>query len=200
VNFLAHFHLAWPDELLLVGGLQGDYHKCPLRGDLPAGIEAGITLHRAIDAFTDGHPQVAELRRQFPPGLRRYAGILIDLCFDHMLTGHWEHFSNIPLHEFNARVYQVLEQEQQHLSADARHMATRMRDYDILGCYHRWDAITGSAARIGERFTRGNPLLDTDAALKPLLPRLEQAFLQFYPDLVAFANGEPAHEKAGTPV
>ena len=73
MNFLAHFHLAWPDEGLIAGGLEGDYYKGPLRGDLPSGLEQGVRLHRAIDAYTDSHPRVeavasrpraaAELRR-----------------------------------------------------------------------------------------------------------------------------------------
>ena len=79
MNFLAHFHLAWPDEGLITGGLEGDYIKGPLHGALPPQIERGIRLHRAIDAYTDGHPLIQQLRRDLPPGLRRYAGILIDL-------------------------------------------------------------------------------------------------------------------------
>ncbi len=54
MNFLAHFHLAWPDEGLVAGGLEGDYIKGPLRGALPPDLERGIKLHRAIDAYTDG--------------------------------------------------------------------------------------------------------------------------------------------------
>ena len=51
MNYLAHFHLAWPDPGLVVGGLEGDYYKGPLRGDLPGDIESGVRLHRAIDAY-----------------------------------------------------------------------------------------------------------------------------------------------------
>ena len=29
MNFLAHFHLAWPDAGLVAGGLEGDYYKGP---------------------------------------------------------------------------------------------------------------------------------------------------------------------------
>ncbi|NCF19921.1 MAG: ACP phosphodiesterase, partial [Haliea sp.] len=100
MNFLAHFHLAWPDAGLVAGGLEGDYYKGPLRGDLPAAIERGVRLHRAIDAYTDRHPVLEQLRRQFPERLRRYAGILIDISFDHYLSRHWSSFSDIPLGEF----------------------------------------------------------------------------------------------------
>ena len=42
----------------------------------------GVQLHRAIDAYTDSHPVIEQLRRDLPTHLRRYAGILIDLSFD----------------------------------------------------------------------------------------------------------------------
>ena len=96
MNFLAHFHLAWPEEGLIAGGLEGDYFKGPLPGTLPPRLERGVRLHRQIDAYTDAHPLVKELRGVLPTSLRRYAGILIDLCFDLSVfgdagwwSGHW---------------------------------------------------------------------------------------------------------------
>ena len=94
MNFLAHFQLAWPDEGLVLGALEGDYYKGPLGSELPGDLARGVRLHRAIDAYTDNHAAVAQLRRGFPSGLRRYAGILIDLGFDHYLTQHWHSFSS----------------------------------------------------------------------------------------------------------
>ena len=109
MNFLAHFHLAWPDEHLVLGGLEGDFHKGNLPGALPAALLKGVTLHRAIDAYTDNHAQVKALRENFPSGLRRFAGILIDLGFDHFLTRHWDSYSAIPLADFNADIYTILD-------------------------------------------------------------------------------------------
>jgi len=187
MNYLAHFHLAWPDEGLVAGGLEGDYYKGPLRGELPAAIERGVRLHRAIDAYTDNHPQIRQLRRDFPPSLRRYAGILIDLSFDHYLSRHWSDFSDIPLPAFNDEVYRTLQSNAEHLSEGSRRMLRRLVDYDILGLYHDWETVPASAARIGERFKRHNPFTDLERELAPARDRLEQAFLAFYPDLQIFS-------------
>lgn len=190
MNFLAHFQLAWPDEGLVAGGLEGDFFKGPLRGQLPASIEQGVRLHRAIDAFTDSHPVIAQLRRDFPPGLRRYAGILIDLSFDHYLSLHWDSFTDIPLQEFNHRVYRLLQAQQQSLSAGSRSMLARLVEHDILGLYLDWKAVPASAEHVGRRFSR-NPFTDIDAELAPARALLEQAFLGFYPQLQQFcANQE----------
>ncbi len=188
MNFLAHFQLAWPDEGLVAGGLEGDYYKGPLRGDLPAGIERGVRLHRAIDAFTDSHEVVAQLRRDFPPGLRRYAGILIDLSFDHFLSKHWGRYSGMPLQDFNSGVYRVLQDHAGHLSPGSRRMLARLVEYDILGLYGDWDTVGASAARIGQRFRGHNPLADVDRQLAGSRDMLEQGFLDFFPQLQNFCT------------
>lgn len=186
MNFLAHFHLAWPDEGLVAGGLEGDYYKGPLRGDLPRDIERGVQLHRAIDAYTDGHPLIQQLRRDLPQSLRRYAGILIDLSFDHYLSRHWSTFSDIPLRTFNDQVYRTLSAHKSALSDGSRTMLARMVEFDILGLYVDWEAVPASAARVGQRFKRHNPLQDVDRELSPARHTLEQAFLAFYPELETF--------------
>lgn len=190
MNFLAHFHLAWPDSGLLAGGLEGDYCKGPLRGELPADLERGIRLHRAIDAYTDAHPCIDALRRTLPAGLRRYAGILIDLGFDYCLTRHWSRFCALPLPVFNATVYRSLRVREADLSEASRRMLDRLTQHDLLGRYGEWATVTASAARIGQRFRRGNPFLDIDPELAPLRRELDQSFLTFYPHLQAYCAAQ----------
>jgi len=191
LNFLAHFHLAWPDEGLVAGGLEGDFYKGPLRGELPDAIERGVRLHRAVDAYTDNHPLIAQLRRELPGELRRYAGILIDLSFDHFLSKYWENYCDIPLAQFNAGVYRTLQSQQHALSFGSRRMLARLVEYDILGLYLDWDTVPASAARIGQRLRRSNPLADVGPQLNPARGLLEQAFLGFYPELLAFSARQP---------
>ena len=189
MNYLAHFQLAWPEEGLLVGALEGDYRKGQLRGELPAGIEQGVRLHRAIDAFTDQHPLMSELRALFRPDLRRYAGILIDLSFDHYLSIHWHRYNTLEHGQFSNTVYGTLERHQQHLSPPALRMYRRMIEHDLLALYRNWETVPATAARIGERFRRGNPFLDAADDLDAVRQSLEQAFLDFYPELTEFCRG-----------
>jgi acyl carrier protein phosphodiesterase len=187
MNFLAHFHLAWPDEGLVAGGLEGDYYKGPLRGDLPGAIERGVRLHRAIDAYTDSHPLVQQMRQEFSGEMRRYAGILIDLSFDHYLSKHWDNYSDISLGDFNDEIYRTLQNQQQNLSDNSRRMVERLVEYNILGLYLDWEAVPASAARVGQRFRRHNPFTAVDQELAPARDMLEQTFLAFYPQLRSFS-------------
>lgn len=183
MNHLAHFHLAWPEKALLAGALEGDYRKGPLGTEIPANLARGVRLHRVVDAYTDQHPDLADLRRLFPPRLRRYAGILLDLCFDHYLSLHWQAFADLELPEFNERVLTALEEERRLLGAPSRRAVQRFRQYRVLTRYRDWDMVTASAARVGERLRRANPLHDVDDDLAPLRPHIERGFLDFYPQL-----------------
>ena len=49
----------------------------------PAALAAGVRLHRRVDVHTDAHPAVRAARALFVPPLRRYAGIALDVWFDH---------------------------------------------------------------------------------------------------------------------
>lgn len=188
MNFLAHFHLAWPEELLVAGGLEGDFHKGPLPGTLPRTLLEGVRLHRAIDAYTDRHPALERTRRLFPEGTRRFAGIMTDLSFDHFLSRHWARFSDTSLERFSSDVYGILDRHADQLSKPARHMAGRLREYDVLGRYRHWDMVIASAGRIGGRLRRPNPLHRAEELLAPVQEELEQAFLVFYPQLQDFCR------------
>lgn len=190
MNFLAHFQLAWPEEGLIAGALEGDYYKGLLRGDLPAALERGIRLHRAIDGYTDRHPVISQLRLALPPHLRRYAGILMDLSFDHFLCLHWDRFASMPRADFNNQIYHTLQSQEQHLSVNAQRMVDRLIQHDILGLYENWETVSRTAERVGQRFTRYNPFIGVEQQLTPLRGKIEQGFLDFYPDLQKFSAGQ----------
>lgn len=182
MNFLAHFHLAGPDERVIAGALEGDFYKGRLQTNPPP-LAVGIALHRSIDHFTDNHERVAALRRAFPAHLRRYCGILIDLAFDYCLSTHWSNYSSMPLKVFNDRVLQILRAHQHSLGPEASAMLARMEEHDILNLYQHWSTVPAAARNIGNRFKRGNPFLNLEATLEPLHDDIEDAFLMFYPEL-----------------
>ena len=61
---------------------------------------AGVGTAKPLDRYTDDHPSVAALRSRFPDGHRRYAGIALDVYFDHLLARDWSHWSDEPLDVF----------------------------------------------------------------------------------------------------
>lgn len=183
MNYLAHFHLAGPAEGALVGALLGDYIKGPLRGELPAEWEAGIRLHRHIDALSDNHGLRAKLATALPSAYRRYAGIVLDVCCDHWLSQHWAALADQPLPAFATQVYAVLERHAHNFPERPQRFVERLRAYDLLCGYGEWEAVPATLQRIGMRLSKDNPLRRAGADIRPAADAVAAEFPAFYIDL-----------------
>lgn len=105
MNFLAHAFLAGDNPELVVGGVIGDWIKGPLPGTLPRDLAKGVALHRAIDSFAERHPAFRASRARVSPARRRYAGVLVDIFYDHLLALNWGSHHEQPLDMYSAAVY-----------------------------------------------------------------------------------------------
>ena len=86
MNHLAHLFLAPDSPEARVGSLLGDFARGIVQDDLPAAVRDGLKHHRAVDAFTDQHPEVLASKRLFSPQRRRFAGVALDiLYYDYLL-------------------------------------------------------------------------------------------------------------------
>lgn len=191
MNYLAHLHLGGPRPGQLLGSLYGDFVKGPLAGRFAAEVEAAILLHRRIDAFTDRHPLVRAACARFPVERRRYAGILLDLFFDHCLARHWDDYADEPLTGFSALVYRVLDAEPQ-LPGRLAQIAPRMAAQDWLGSYREFAVLERVLLNMQRRLSRPEGLDGALIELERLYPVLLEDFRRFYPELMAFARAARA--------
>jgi acyl carrier protein phosphodiesterase len=65
VNHFAHLYLARPTVESRVGNLLGDFARGLDTDRLPEAVRAGLEHHRAVDAFTDAHPEVLACKALF---------------------------------------------------------------------------------------------------------------------------------------
>ncbi|MGB8409334.1 MAG: hypothetical protein WCE58_05455, partial [Gallionella sp.] len=100
LNFLAHAFLAGDDPALIVGGVIGDWIKGSLPGALPDDLARGVALHRAIDSFAESQPSFRRSRSRISVDRRRYAGVLVDVFYDHLLAQNWATLHHRPLDEY----------------------------------------------------------------------------------------------------
>lgn len=187
MNYLAHLHLGGPRPADLLGSLYGDFVKGPLQGHWPADIEAAIRLHRRIDAFTDSHPLVCRARVRFSETRRRYAGILLDVFFDHCLARYWEEYAEEPLPAFTARVYALLASEAQ-LPGRLTELAPRMVQQDWLGSYRDFAVLERVLTGMQRRLSRPEGLAGALDELERLYQPLSDDFHALYPQLQDFAR------------
>jgi acyl carrier protein phosphodiesterase len=188
MNYLAHLFLAGPEPEALLGALMGDFVKGVLGERYPAAITRALSLHRRIDTFTDAHPVTAASRSRISPERRRFAGIMVDLFYDHFLARHWDEHAREPLEVFTARVYALLQEHDTLLPDRLRSIAPRMARADWLASYAQVESIHTALDRISLRLRRGNPLVGAGAELEANYAALEADFRRFFPDLVGFAQ------------
>jgi acyl carrier protein phosphodiesterase len=190
VNHLAHAQLARPDDEVVLGGLMADFLRGAVDPQLPRGVRIGIALHRAIDGYTDSHPDVVAARTLFDPPFRRYAGILIDVWFDHLLAREWARYGTGSLPAFSGRVQELLASRTGELPPRMRDFAQYMRRHDLPGAY-REVAIIGQVFRgLSSRLSRENPLADALPVVQARADALERCFERFFPELAAFSAEE----------
>ena len=200
MNFLAHALLAGPDPVDRLGGMLGDFVKGSLPAGLPLPVAAGVELHRRIDSFADTHPAFRRSRSRVSPERRRYAGIMIDLFYDHFLAVHWERYSAEPLEDFAAGIYALLSDHVALLPPRLKQILPYMRDQDWLSGYRSLDAVGVALDRMARhRLTRPNPLAGSGDELRVRYRDFEADFFSFFSDAWKFAVMFRRHERAGHP-
>lgn len=192
MNYLAHLYLAEDSDESILGNLLGDFVKGRLGDQYSPGIIKGIKTHRKVDAYTDKHPKFLECKLLLHPQRRRFAGIIVDLGFDHFLAKNWSQYSKIELSEFTSRVYDILLKHEKDLPEKLRQRIPYMIGDDWLGSYKNIDtielALNAISRRLGNRFERARIIKGGIDDIKANYDELEHNFSEFFPELIAFVK------------
>ena len=194
MNHLAHFFLSYPDTDLMTGGFLGDFVKGRLTGELPDGLEQGIRLHRAIDAFTDQHPTVKQSQLRFDAEFRRYAAIICDIAYDHLLAKNWHKFADVSLETFCNHAYRVVVAAERHLPETALLSIRRMQSHGALESYRQEKFVDLALTSISSRLSRPNPLASGYAQFQNNKTDLQADFEQFMPLINRFVSDWMGHQ------
>lgn len=200
MNYLAHVFLAGPDPQAIAGALLGDFVKGAQTECYPPAVRDAIRLHRHIDRYTDHHAVVRASRGVVSASRRRFAGIMVDVFFDHFLARQWSRYSTEALPRFTARVYAALEQHRSTAPERLQRMLPRMRAEDWLAGYGQSAAIDLAIDGIARRLKRPSNLWGGGEELRRNYGAFEAHFLEFFPQLmhyVAAARASlPQHKPA----
>jgi acyl carrier protein phosphodiesterase len=189
MNFLAHLWLAGPGEGMRLGAVAGDFVKGALPAGLPPDIAAGAELHRAIDAFAERHPAFRASRRRVSPGRRRFAGVMVDMFYDHFLAAQWgAYYPAEPLPAFARHQYALLHAHLDRLPARAQAVVLRMREHDWLSAYAAPETIELALDRIASRLSRPDAFLGGGEELRQHYADFAADSAHFLRDAQAFAT------------
>ncbi|HEY0180647.1 MAG TPA: ACP phosphodiesterase [Dokdonella sp.] len=187
MNLLAHALLAAPDDDVVLGSVIGDFVRGGIDPALPRGVRVGIALHRAVDAYTDAHASVAAARALFAPPHRRYAGILLDLWFDHLLARDWPRHAPGTLHAFSESVRALLDARRAELPERMLGFARYLRERGLPEAYRERAVVAEALRGLSTRLARANPLADALPALDRHADAIERRFGEFFPELMRYA-------------
>lgn len=188
MNFLAHALLAGDDPALIVGGVVGDWIKGPLPAGLAPDLARGVALHRAIDSHAETHPAFRRSRARVSPARRRYAGVLVDVFYDHLLAADWSALHPRPFAEFRLGVYREISARLADLPADAGFALGRMAAQDWFLSYARIEGIADVLVRMSRRARRPNPLAGGEAEFLADVTGYRADFLEWLVDARRFAG------------
>ncbi len=188
MNWLAHLLLSEPDVESRLGNLLADLVKGKARAALPPGVRRGIACHQAIDAFTDSHPVVHRSKRRIGEAHGRFAGILVDIFYDHFLARDWPRYAGGSLDEFTASVYAAFDAyAASALPEEARELLRRLREGDLLGSYRHVSGIEAALERLSRRLEarwgRRIGLGRAVAELEAHYDAFGRDFAEFFPEL-----------------
>jgi len=188
MNYLAHAYLSFGIPEITVGNMISDFVKGKKRFDYPARIQQGISLHRAIDEFTDMHVITKRAKLVFKDAYGLYAGAITDVVYDYFLANDNLTFPNHnQLLAFAQKTYTQIGDSQGLLPERFARMFYYMRTQDWLynyrlkeGLYNSLGGLARRAAYMGDA-DRACRLFDSNYA------ELQDCYTVFFPSLKDFA-------------
>lgn len=188
MNYLAHLLLSEPDPLARIGNLAGDFLKGTDVRSLHPTIQRGVMLHRQIDVYTDQHPIIRQSKARVEPPYCCWAGVLVDVFYDHFLAVHWETYGVGTLEAFVQEVYAGLQQHEDLLPPSLQRALPAMLAGDWLMSYRQVSGMAAILERMARRSRRSPLLASSICVLKTHYDALEHDFHQYFPALANYVQ------------
>jgi acyl carrier protein phosphodiesterase len=201
MNYLAHAYLSFEITDITVGNMISDFVKGKQKLDYPIAIQQGITLHRAIDSFTDSHAITRQAKSFFKEDYGLYAGPLVDVVYDHFLandplrfpeTGQeegatGEETGGTGLKAFAQKTYEQLSTRQALLPERFGRFFHYMRAQDWLFNYRYKQGIFNAFAGLARRAAYMGTSEQAGLLFEKYYSDLEGCYTDFFPALQDFA-------------
>ncbi len=187
MNHLAHFVLSGDDEDLAIGNFVADFITNRQLPDFREGVQRGIHLHRAIDAFTDAHPVVKQSTKRLHPFHHKYSPVIVDVYYDFLLAKNWEEcqatYPSVPLSFFVENAYNLLTDRVKEMPERLQMFLPRMIADDFLMTPTTFEGLNKSFERIEKATHFPSNFSKAAGHLEEFLDAFDVEFCQFFPDL-----------------
>jgi len=198
MNFLAHLYLSGKEEDVIVGNFVADSIKGNSLHNFPEGIERGIRLHREIDRFTDQHPVVRTSKSHLSAKYRMYAGVIVDVYYDHFLAKNWSEFSDENLQQLVSRTYFLLVRRFHLLPPRSRRILPFMITQNWLVGYRDLGVLQKVFYGMSRRTSQPSGMENAIEDLQAEYALYENEFRAFFPEIINHIDKYRSNLQAGS--
>jgi len=188
MNFLAHIYLSGDNDLLKIGNFMADGIRGKQFESYPNEIQKGIILHRAIDTFTDSHPIFRQSTKRLHENYHHYAGVIVDILYDHFLAKNWDSYSDVKLVDFVNRFYRSLEDNKNILSERTIAVMPILMKENWLVSYRSIEGINQILTQMDRRTKNQSKMRFATNELVEFYSEFETEFTEFFNELIVFSN------------
>ncbi|MNF51011.1 Acyl carrier protein phosphodiesterase [compost metagenome] len=183
MNFLAHIYLSGDNDLVKIGNFMADGIRGKQYENFPYEIQKGILLHRTIDTFTDAHPIFRQSTKRLHKNYHHYAGVIVDVFYDHFLAKNWSIYSEEKLEDYVERFYQSLHQNRDLLTSRTQGLMPYMIQHNWLVSYQTVEGINRILTQMDSRTNQQSKMRFATNELLEFYSDFEAEFTPFFEDL-----------------
>ena len=198
MNFLAHLYLSGKEEDVIIGNFVADAIKGNSLHRFPEGMERGIRLHREIDHYTDSHPVFKTSRSRLVPTYRMYAGVIVDLYYDHFLARYWDEYSDDDLSQFVASTYFLMIRRFNLLPLRSRRILPFMITQNWLVNYRDLNSLQRVFYGMSRRTSHPSGMENAIRDLESGYDMFENEFRAFFPEIIKHIDNYRSNLQAGS--
>ncbi len=184
MNYLAHLYLSFDDEEIMVGNYIADAVRGRQIEKFSPGIRKGIHLHHHIDSFTDSHETVEHSKALIRQRYRKYAGVIVDMYYDHFLAANWDAYCSTNLITFTRYAYKKLFRHYAEMPARMKKILPMMAAGNWLASYARPENIGRALQGMSRRTTFESGIENGLEELQLHYDELKEDFRSFFPRLI----------------
>lgn len=190
MNFLAHIYLSGENDLIKIGNFMADGIRGKQFEHFPLEVQKGIILHRSIDTYTDSHVIFRQSTKRLHEKYHHYAGVIVDIIYDHFLAKNWTQYSDEKLDSFINRFYNSLQENYDILSEKTQNLMPIMIERNWLLSYQTVEGIQNILTQMDRRSKNQSKMQFAVEELKEFYNEFEQEFTLFFEDIKTHASAK----------
>ncbi|PBI83943.1 Acyl carrier protein phosphodiesterase [Flavobacterium sp. ACN2] len=149
----------------------------------PEDVQKGILLHRFIDTYTDSHDIFRTSTKRLHDRYHHYAGVIVDIVYDHFLAKNWTKYSDEELELFVKRFYHSLHDNYEILTEKTQGLMPYMIERNWLVSYRTTEGIQHILTQMDRRSKNISQMQFAVEELIEFYDEFEEEFTLFFEEM-----------------